>query len=206
MPQLTELRAADGSALASGRASAAEALAAVWGLAAVQVVVGYEWLMSGATKVVRGRFPSGLAEELTEKSRDAAPWYRDLLFDTIVPYAKTFGVLIEIAELLIGVALIVTAVVVIARWQRLSLRGRAVILWTVVVAALAGLFMAVNFHLASGGTHPWLVPKDGFDEGIDLDSLLPLVQVALVAVCIRVLWLQRGRRSGTAPEALHSTR
>ena len=38
------------------------------GLLAIQVLIGYEWFMSGLTKLVRGGFASGLADELTEKS------------------------------------------------------------------------------------------------------------------------------------------
>jgi glutathione S-transferase len=59
--------------------------------------------------------------------------------------------------------------------------------------------MAINFHLANGAPHPWLIPKDGFDEGIDLDSLLPAVQLVLVGVCVAVLRaLRRERRPATA--------
>ncbi len=42
------------------------------GLLLVQLLVGYEWLMSGLTKVVRGGFPGGLAAELREKSEGQA--------------------------------------------------------------------------------------------------------------------------------------
>jgi hypothetical protein len=38
------------------------------GLLFVQLLVGYEWFVSGLTKVVRSGFPGGLAEELREKS------------------------------------------------------------------------------------------------------------------------------------------
>ncbi len=38
------------------------------GLLLVEMIVGYEWLVSGVNKFVRGGFPSGLADELLEKS------------------------------------------------------------------------------------------------------------------------------------------
>jgi len=38
------------------------------GLLLIQLFLGYEWLMSGLTKIVRGGFASGLADELAEKS------------------------------------------------------------------------------------------------------------------------------------------
>ena len=66
------------------------------------------------------------------------------------------------------------------RWERLSYGGRLTVLATTALAAFGGIFMAVNFHVANGAPHPWLVPKSGFDEGVDLDSLLPLVQLVLI--------------------------
>ncbi len=51
--------------------------------------------------------------------------------------------------------------------------------------------MAINFHLASGASHPWLIPKSGFDETVDLDSLLPMIQLVLVAFAGRLLYERR---------------
>lgn len=48
---------------------------AMVGLMAVHIIVGYEWFVSGLAKFVRGGFPSGLADELAEKSPGAADWY-----------------------------------------------------------------------------------------------------------------------------------
>jgi uncharacterized membrane protein YphA (DoxX/SURF4 family) len=152
------------------------------GLLVVQLLVGYEWFMSGLTKIVRGGFPSGLGSELTDKSTGAAHWYKSFLDGSIIPNATAFGYLIEIGELLVGVTLIATALVWLMRWERLPHHGRLAVLAATVLASLGGIFMAVNFHLANGAPHPWLIPKDGFDEGIDLDSILPLVQLVMVAV------------------------
>src|SRR5262249_19506742 len=57
------------------------------GLLVVQLLVGYEWLMSGLTKIVRGGFPSGLADELRDKSQGAAGWYKSLLDGSVIPHA-----------------------------------------------------------------------------------------------------------------------
>lgn len=65
------------------------------------------------------------------------------------------------------------------------------------LASLGGIFMAVNFHLANGAPHPWLIPKDGFDEGVDLDSLLPAVQLVLIGVSVG-LW--RSLRQGAGAD------
>jgi thiosulfate dehydrogenase [quinone] large subunit len=173
------------------------------GLLVVQLLVGYEWLMSGLTKIVRGGFPSGLAEELRDKSHGAAGWYKSFLDGTVIPHASAFGYLIEIAELLVGIALVVAALVWLFRWERLPKAGRLAILVTTVVASVAGIFMAVNFHLANGAPHPWFIAKDGFDEGIDLDSLLPAIQLVLIGVS-GALW--RVERRATQPEHRHHIR
>ncbi len=154
------------------------------GLLLVQLFVGYEWFMSGLTKIVRGGFPGGLASELSDKSTGAAHWYKSFLDGSIIPNATVFGYLIEIGELLVGAALIVAALVWLLRWQQLPQGGRLAVLATIVLASLGSIFMAVNFHLANGAPHPWLIPKSGFDESVDLDSLLPMLQLVLIGVSV----------------------
>lgn len=166
------------------------------GLVLIQLAVGYEWAMSGLTKIVRGGFPSGLAGELRDKSVGAAGWYKSFLDSVVIPHGSTWGYLIELGELAIGVALIVAALVWVFRWEQLSLRGHAYVYWTIALASFAAVFMAINFHLANGAPHPWLIPKDGFDEGVDLDSLLPVIQLVLAGVALS-LWREE-RREATA--------
>src|SRR5215470_4997320 len=71
-----------------------------------QSVVAYEWLNSALTKIVRGGFASGLADQLAKNSDGAPGWYRGLLETVIIPHAAIFGYLIEAGELLVGVGLI----------------------------------------------------------------------------------------------------
>jgi hypothetical protein len=78
------------------------------------------------------------------------------------------------------------------------------VLATTAFASLVAIFMAVNFHLANGAPHPWLIPKDGFDEGIDLDSLLPAIQLVLVGVSVGLLHtLRRKPRAAAATAGAH---
>ena len=165
------------------------------GLLAVQILIGYEWLMSGLTKLARGGFPSGLADELTEKSEGVGGWYRDFLDDVVIPNANSFGYMIELSELVVGVALIGAALTWLFAWDRLGTGGRTTVLAATVLAALGGVLMNVAFHLANGSPHPWLIPGDGFDEGVDLDSLMPAIQLVLAAVSLGTwLGLRRERR------------
>ena len=72
------------------------------GFLAVQMFIGYEWFISGQTKIVRGGFPAGLADELTEKSEGAPGWYASLIDEFAIPNAEAFGYIIEVGELLMG--------------------------------------------------------------------------------------------------------
>lgn len=148
----------------------------------IQIFVGYEWLDSGLTKIVRGGFPAGLSADLHDRVTSAAGWYRSLVDSSIVPHGVLFGYLIEIGELLIGIALIAVALIWIFRWQRLPDVARLGLLAVMVLASLGGIFMAVNFHLASGGGHPWVIAKSGFDESVDLDTLVLAAQVVFIVL------------------------
>jgi hypothetical protein len=146
----------------------------------VQIIMGYEWMVSGITKVASGTFVSGLADNLRTNADSAPGFYRSLIHSTLIPNAGTLAVLIEIGELAVGVMFIAAAIVWLTRWPRLSTTARMALLGT-LLAALGASFMALNFHLARGGNHPWLIPADGMDETIDVDTVLVLMQTALFA-------------------------
>ena len=175
------------------------------GLLLIQIAIGYEWAMSGLTKIVRGGFPAGLAGELRDKSQGAAGWYKSFLDGAVIPHGSAWGYAIELGELAIGLALVAAALVWLFRWEQTSARGRSYVFLTIALASLGAVFMAVNFHLANGAPHPWLIPKDGFDEGVDLDSLLPVMQLIIAGVSFRLWQAERrtahGQLAATLPAA-----
>ena len=165
------------------------------GLLVVTMVIGYEWFISGLVKFVRGDFPAGLAEELTEKSQGTAEWYASVLRRAVIPNAEVFGYVIELSELLAGIALIASPLVWLLAWDRVSERIRAAVLFVIALAAIGGAFLAINLHLANGAPHPWLIPGDAFDEGIDLDSVLPAMQIVIATVSLILLGRLRRERA-----------
>ena len=171
---------------------------AMKGFLAVAIVIGYEWFISGLVKFVRGDFPSGLAEELLKKSPEMAAWYGRFITSAVIPHGVLAGYAIEIAELLAGIALIGGPLVWLLAWDRLSDRVRSLVLLAMAVAAIGGTFLAINLHLANAGRHPWLLPLDPNDEGIDLDSVLPALQVVIASVTIIVFRRLRDPRLDTA--------
>jgi thiosulfate dehydrogenase [quinone] large subunit len=172
------------------------------GLLLLTMIIGYEWLVSGVAKVVRGGFPSGLAKEMLDKSEGVAAWYATLIKTTVVPNAVGFGYAIEISEVLAGIVLLVGPFIWLCAWERVSDRVREVILLLMIIAALGATFLTINLHMANGASHPWLIPKSGFDEGVDLDSVLPASQLVIAAVSI--LFLRRLRRRIPADTATGS--
>ena len=176
------------------------------GLMAVQAFVGYEWLMSGLAKLWRGGFASGLAAELTDKSEGVSGWYRRLLDNVVIPHAWFVGWVVLIGELAIGLSLVGGALAYARRSAHdPSQFPSQVVLAVAAIAGLAATLLNVAFHLANASPHPWIIPSDGFDEGVDLDSLLPMVQLVLVAVSIRLFTITRAdRRRGSSP-TLEST-
>jgi uncharacterized membrane protein YphA (DoxX/SURF4 family) len=170
-----------------------------FGFLIVEIIIGYEWFVSGLTKVIRGDFTSGLADEMAEKSAEAVGWYADLLNGVVIPNAAIFGYLIEIDEILIGALFIIGPLLWLITWQRVPERLRALLFLLTALAATGGVFMAFNFHLANGLTHPWLIPADSLDEGVDFDTFLGAMNIVIAAVNIAFFnSLRRGRTDDAA--------
>ena len=165
------------------------------GLLGVEIVIGYEWFISGLVKFVRGDFPSGLAAELLEKSEGVAAWYGSFLKSAVIPNGALFGYAIETSELLAGIALIAGPLIWLFAWERVSDRVRWAVSFSIAASTIGGAFLAINLHLANGGSHPWLLPGDAFDEGIDLDSVLPAIQIVIATV--NIILFRRIRRDST---------
>ena len=143
----------------------------------IQVVLGYEWLVSGLTKLVRADFPAGLAARLGEMSKDSPSWCRGFVTSVVLPHAAAFGYVIEITELLAGCALVGIALGLLAR-PALELPRSGIV--AAVLASAAALVMVVNFELANGAGFGLSLGKGTFDEGVDLDTLMTGLQLALL--------------------------
>jgi hypothetical protein len=180
-----------------------------WVAAAVQAVIAWEWLVSGANKALAGNFPQGLADTLDEGIHDNPNgWYVSLLQHIVLPHSFAFGYMIEATELFIGIALFIGVVVLVGPVRRRGMPQYRLAVGEVAGAMLAALlcaFLCVNFHFFMGdGIFPWFNPANAFDEGITLDTLMPPVAIVLFLVNARLLvemtelpvgqYLQRGVR------------
>jgi uncharacterized membrane protein YphA (DoxX/SURF4 family) len=166
------------------------------GLLAVQIFLGYEWFMSGVAKVLAGDFAGGLAGLVTDQSKDLSGPYKSFLDGVVIPNGQTFGYLVMAGEIALGVILIVSALLWMARWSHLSFAGRQIVLGLIVLSGVVAIFMNVNFHLLGGANHPWLIAADPNGEGVDLDSLMPVIQIIISGVAL--VFLRRLRSERTA--------
>jgi thiosulfate dehydrogenase (quinone) large subunit len=180
--------------------------AARWLLAAIQAILGWEWLMSGSNKLLAGTFPQGLADTITSLLKDNPNgWYVSFLQHAILPQSILYGYLIEWTEVAIGLLLLGGALILLGQPRGIGQpQYRLMVAYNVAAmcAALTGTFMTVNFHFLMGGwVFPWFDTTTANGEGIDLDALLPafslviiLAHGALIVELTEVSWSERLQR------------
>lgn len=91
---------------------------------------------------------------LTFALKNAFPWYRSIVAHLILPHAQTFGAMVVVAEIAVGLALIVG----------LATRG----------AAIVAIFLLLNYEAAKGSL-PW---QPGIDQSDIILALIVLVCAA----------------------------
>ena len=154
-------------------------------LAAIQAIIGWEWIMSGGNKLFSGTFPQGLADALTNSFKDNPNgWYVSFLKQVVVPNSVFFGYLIEWTEIIVGIVLVSGAILLLSkpRMPGDPQNGLNVAYCiAVVVAAAIGAFQNINFHFFMGGwVLPTFDPGNAYNEGIDLEALLPLFFLVII--------------------------
>lgn len=177
-------------------------------LAALQAIIGWEWLMSGGNKLLSGTFPQGLAAALSQMLKENPDgWYVALLERLILPQSIFYGYLVEWTEVIIGIILLGSALILLGQLRRKGQpQYRLTVAYSIaaIMAALVGAFLTINFHFLTGGwILPWFNGSAAYGEGIDLDALLPpfelvilLAQGALIAELTGVSWSERLRCMG----------
>lgn len=167
---------------------------AAWGLALVEALIGYEWLLSALNKILSPTFRPGLAGQLTAAMHgNPNTWWIALMRRLVLPHAQFFGVLVEVGELFTALGFFAGAVL----WASGRFPARRWTCWANwgVLAALAGgVLMTANYYVMSGATLPWLDPGNPFNEGLSIDGLLTVIALGLLAVHVAPL---RAARRGS---------
>ncbi len=175
-------------------------------LAAIQAIIGWEWLMSGGNKLLSGTFPQGLAATISSMLKDNPDgWYVSFLQHAVLPQSVFYGFLIEWTEVSLGIILLGSALILLGHLRckgQPQYRLSVAYSFAAILAALVGAFLTINFHFLTGGwVLPWFNGSAAYGEGIDLDALLPpfelvilLAQGALIAELTQVSWTERLQR------------
>ena len=166
-------------------------------LAGLQMLIGYEWLVSGVDKLLLGTFPDKMGGLLTAAiSGGRLPdFFAALLQNLVLPNAQFFGVFIEWSETLAGVGLIAAGLVTLLRplaERYLKLRAALVFsygarlldLLAPFAAAGAGL-LGLSFFLLDGLPLPWFAPSIAYGGAIDTGLFLAVASVILIVAQLR---------------------
>jgi uncharacterized membrane protein YphA (DoxX/SURF4 family) len=174
-------------------------------LAALQAVLGWEWLMSAGNKVLSGSFPQGLADTLNDGIKNNPnTWYAAFLQQNILPHSIFYGYLIEWTEMVIAIFLLGGAFILVSRshmpddvWYAFGLTTSI----AVAIVAVIGAFLTVNFHFWTGGwIFPIFRPGAANGEGIDLDALLP--PLSLVVTIANIALFRELQRAGVLKRSI----
>lgn len=161
-------------------------------LAAMQAIIGWEWVMSGGNKLLAGNFPQSMGAALAN-GIDGNPngWYVSFLQSVVLPHSVFFGYLLEWTEVVTGIVLLTGAFILLGKPH---VRGDSQYKLTigyciaVILAAALGAVMNVNFHFWMGR---WVIPAFNptapYNEGIDLDGLLPPLSLVIMMAQLALL-------------------
>jgi thiosulfate dehydrogenase [quinone] large subunit len=168
-----------------------------YAMAAVQGILGWEWLVSGSNKVLSGTFSSGLGGTLSDGLKgNPNGWYVAFVQSVILPHSLFFGYVIETVEVLAGIALVAGALLLIGGPRRRGepqYRMAVSLVGASVLAALTCIFLCVNFHFFMGdGILPGIDPFHPYNEGISLDTLMAPMALVTVVFNVHVLSYMTG--------------
>ncbi|QSO46010.1 SLC5/6 family protein [Alicyclobacillus mengziensis] len=144
-------------------------------------ILGYEWLVSGADKILSGGFVAGLQQQLSDAlSNMQYGFYGYVVKTYLVPNSELVGYVVEMSELALGVMFFILAVFAIRGKMNAALYRLA--LGTGIVAAIISL----NLFFYRGGSFFVSLAKP-YEEGIPIDFFLVLANIAVVVWSYRAL-------------------
>lgn len=162
-------------------------------LVGLQLLVGYEWLVSGVDKLLFGLFPERLGGLLAPlvSGGHLPGFFAALLRQVAMPNAVFFGYLIEWAETLAGVGLITAGLVAMLRpLLERHLHGPPAVIFAggfrlvrflaPIAAAGAGL-LSLSFFFLDGLPTPWFTPSIAYGGAIDTGLFLAAASVVIIA-------------------------
>jgi hypothetical protein len=77
-------------------------------------------------------------------------------------------------------------VIWLTRWESMTRSARATLVAVIALATAAALFLNLNFHIANGATNPWQIGESAFDEAVDINMILVLIDATILVVMAAV--------------------
>jgi hypothetical protein len=174
-------------------------------LAGLQLLLGYEWVLSGVDKLLYGQFPQQVATLLAGQVNGGRlpGFFAGILRAVVLPNAGLFGVLIEWGETLAGLGLLAAGLSVLLRpvvERRIAGRLRLHALEAMrlserlapIAAAAAGL-MGLSFFLLDGVPSPFPQPSIAYGGALDVGLFLALGSVVLLVAALTRRHAERAR-------------
>jgi hypothetical protein len=161
-------------------------------LAGLQLVIGYQWLVSGVDKILLGAFPTQIGQLLTLQigSGKLPPYFAAVLEALVVPNASIFGYAIMLSETLAGLGLIAAGTATLLRplfeahthgrlWKAFAVTDRLVMMLAPVAAAGAAL-LGLSYYLLDGAPTLWFTPSLAYGGAIAPGMVVALASLVLV--------------------------
>lgn len=161
-------------------------------LAGLQLVIGYQWLVSGVDKMLLGTFPAQIGHLLVLQlgSGKLPTYFATLLRSLVVPNAPVFGYAIMLGETLAGLGLIAGGLVMLLRplaeartsgrvWELFAMTDRLVTGLAPLAAAGAGL-LGLSYYLLDGAPMLWFTPSLAYGGAIAPGMVVALASLVLV--------------------------
>jgi thiosulfate dehydrogenase [quinone] large subunit len=165
----------------------------------MQLILAYEWLLSGIDKLANPHFGTELPAVLRGSTLvNPYGWYTAFLKQFVLPHAALLAPAVVLGELAIGAVLILSGVL---RMWRPFARPTVYAGWAACLALIGSVLLALNYSFQQGTPLPWVNAAQAFSPGVGIDMMVASLSVALLAANLRAVllsssYLRTGRSRG----------
>jgi hypothetical protein len=171
---------------------------AAWGIALIECVLGYEWLLSALNKLMNQDYLRNFSPMLQQMALPGNPhnWWVSFIRSIVLPAAPQWARLVELGEWGVALGCFTGAVLwasgrfphaVWTRWLNIG----------VLLALATGVFLTLNYAWMAGTGFPWINPTDPYDEGVNLDTILTGIGAGLFLLHLLAWWAASRTSSGS---------
>lgn len=161
-------------------------------LAGLQLVIGYQWLVSGSDKILLGTFPAQVGYLLMGQitSGKLPAYFAVLLESLVVPNASVFGYGIMFGETLAGLGLTAAGLLMLLSpfveahisgrlWKSFAVIDGLVTCLAPIAAIGAGL-LGLSYYVLDGAPTLWFTPSLAYGGAIAPGMVVALASLVLV--------------------------